>query len=91
VDSVEKEADQFGCGDLIECCHRARAIDRPSKSDQDRLDSTLCLLVAIRLASRAAPVLGDYPRSIERLHGCTSRLDRSSTARDGREDARCVG
>jgi predicted RNase H-like nuclease len=62
VDSVEKEADQFGCGGLIEWCHRARAIDQPSKSDQDRLDSTLCLLVAIhwRLGPRrSSTMIGD--------------------------------
>ncbi|MGA2607467.1 MAG: DUF429 domain-containing protein [Terriglobia bacterium] len=47
VDAVAAEACRFGCNELAEWCG-ARAIDQLRKPDQDLLDSTICLLVAIR-------------------------------------------
>jgi predicted RNase H-like nuclease len=47
VNAVAAEARRFGCDELEDWCG-ARAIDQPRKPDQDLLDSTICLLVAIR-------------------------------------------
>jgi len=61
---AEAAADAFASLDFGEpgnWCRRVAAIERPSKSDQDRLDAMLCLLVALRWRRsprRASLVLG---------------------------------
>jgi predicted RNase H-like nuclease len=54
-----QEATLFGCRELAHWCRSAGAIDRPQKSDQDKLDSALCVLIALywRLRPRALSLL----------------------------------
>jgi predicted RNase H-like nuclease len=62
ADAAAKQADALGCGDLVEWCRSAREITRPRKADQDRMDSALCVLIAIywRLRPREESLfLGD--------------------------------
>ena len=48
VDAAQREAASFGCAPLVAWLGEQRAISAPRKADQDRLDATLCLLIAIR-------------------------------------------
>ena len=42
------EASRLGCSEASEWCSEAGMIQQPRKSDQDRLDAVLCLLIALR-------------------------------------------
>ena len=46
--AAKAEAEALGCADMAAWCRQAAALDRPGKADQDRLDATLCTLVALR-------------------------------------------
>lgn len=59
ADSAAQQADLLGCNELAEWCHTAGKTVRPLKADQDRLDSVLCVLIALhwRIRSREESVL----------------------------------
>jgi predicted RNase H-like nuclease len=62
VEAVRREATQFHCVSLVDWLEDLRSKAAPIKSDQDRLDAALCLLIAMRwrLASRSeSAMLGD--------------------------------
>ena len=62
ANAAAKQADSLGCEDLAEWCRSAGGIPRPRKADQDRMDSALCVLIAIywRLRPREdSLILGD--------------------------------
>jgi predicted RNase H-like nuclease len=48
VEAVAREARALGCEELSKWCGDAIEIVRPLKADQDKLDSALCVLIAIR-------------------------------------------
>ena len=50
---VTAEAFEFGCGSFESWCALSGAIGAPQKSDQDKLDAVICLLIAIRWRLRA--------------------------------------
>ena len=45
--TAAEQADAFGCDEMADWCRNSARIARPSKADQDRLDSCLCALVAL--------------------------------------------
>lgn len=57
--SAQKQARQFGCEELAEWCRAAEEIAQPRKPDQDKLDSALCVLIAMhwRLSPRETSLL----------------------------------
>lgn len=60
--TAAQEARMLGCEQLAEWCANAGRISRPRKADQDRLDSVLCVLIALRWRLRpreASVLLGD--------------------------------
>jgi predicted RNase H-like nuclease len=62
TNSAQKQARQFGCEELAEWCRAAEEIAQPRKPDQDKLDSALCVLIAMhwRLRPRESSlILGD--------------------------------
>ncbi|MGD9657527.1 MAG: DUF429 domain-containing protein [Methylocystis sp.] len=62
TNSAQKQARQFGCEELAEWHRAAEEIPQPRKSDQDKLDSALCVLTAMhwRLRPReSSMILGD--------------------------------
>jgi predicted RNase H-like nuclease len=48
IDVVAAEAAKLGCPVVAEWCASLKEINGPRKSDQDRLDAVICLLIAIR-------------------------------------------
>ncbi|MGD0563479.1 MAG: DUF429 domain-containing protein [Roseiarcus sp.] len=62
VDAARLEAARFHCASLVGWLDGLASLATPSKSDQDRLDAALCLLIAMRwrLAPRSeSTMLGD--------------------------------
>ena len=62
AEAAAGEFHALGCEDLVEWCHNAARIGNPVKADQDRLDSALCLWIALhwRLRPRnQSLLLGD--------------------------------
>ncbi|HXD90906.1 MAG TPA: DUF429 domain-containing protein [Candidatus Binataceae bacterium] len=60
--AARNESLRLGCVELAEWCREAAAIGRPSKADQDKLDSILCVLTALRWRLRPRDeslVIGD--------------------------------
>ena len=60
--AARNESLRLGCGELAEWCREAAAIGRPRKVDQDKLDSILCVLTALRWRLRPRDeslVIGD--------------------------------
>lgn len=47
TEAAARESRRIGCEDLAEWCSAAGKIVRPKKADQDKLDSVLCVLVAL--------------------------------------------
>ncbi len=61
--AAASQADSFGCRELSEWCKSTGKIIQPRKSDQDKLDASLCVLIALhwRIKSRDESVLlGDF-------------------------------
>jgi predicted RNase H-like nuclease len=48
ADVAARQAAALGCEELAEWCRRTGEITQPRKADQDRLDSALCVLIALR-------------------------------------------
>jgi predicted RNase H-like nuclease len=62
AEAAARAAHTMDCNDLAEWCSTAGKASEPRKADQDKLDSALCLLVALhwRLRPReASSILGD--------------------------------
>lgn len=62
IEAARREAARHHCASLVDWLDGLRSEATPSKSDQDRLDAALCLLIAMRwrLAPRSASaILGD--------------------------------
>ena len=62
AEAAGREARALGCDALAEWCHSAGQTAQPRKADQDRLDSVLCVLIALRWRLRpreASLLLGD--------------------------------
>lgn len=59
AEAAAKQAIALGCQDLAEWCHSAGEITEPRKGDQDKMDSALCVLVALywRLRPREGSLL----------------------------------
>jgi predicted RNase H-like nuclease len=55
AEAAAREANLFGCEEFVDWC-RSGAIARPQKSDQDKLDSALCVLIALHWRLRAREV-----------------------------------
>src|SRR5262249_39142186 len=65
AEAAAQESRALGCEELAEWCRGAGRVARPRKADQDRMDSALCLLIALhwRLRPRGASLLlGDLTR-----------------------------
>jgi len=85
IAAARNEATRFGCSPMSEWLDQLAKKEVPKKTDQDRLDAALCLLIAIRwrLGARdESIVVGDLhtgymvaPASVE----VRDRLQRSST------------
>src|SRR5665213_181094 len=59
-----RESQMLGCDELAEWCRTVGRTAQPRKADQDKLDSALCVLIALhwRLRPRdASLLLGDFP------------------------------
>lgn len=87
ADAVAAEADVLGCPELAAWCLKAGQSAKPRKADQDRLDSAICLLIALRWRLRPrneSVLLGDLatgyivaPASADvraRLHASAQRM-----------------
>ena len=48
VEVLAVESERLGCSVVAEWCASLKALGNPRKSDQDRLDAVICLLIAIR-------------------------------------------
>jgi predicted RNase H-like nuclease len=48
AEAAAQEADKFKCEELANWCRDCATIERSSKADQDKLDSALCVLIALR-------------------------------------------
>jgi predicted RNase H-like nuclease len=48
ADAAAREAGELGCDELAEWCRRSGEITQPRKADQDKMDSALCALIALR-------------------------------------------
>ena len=48
VEVVAAESEKLGCPIVAEWCGALKAVGNPRKSDQDKLDAVICLLIAIR-------------------------------------------
>ncbi len=48
VAAARAQASRFECQSLVECLDEIAALTIPKKADQDKLDSIICLLIAIR-------------------------------------------
>jgi predicted RNase H-like nuclease len=61
-EAAAQEANNFNCEELTNWCRDSAKIEFPSKADQDKLDSALCVLIALRwrLSARSdSLLLGD--------------------------------
>jgi predicted RNase H-like nuclease len=97
---VASESEKLGCSVVAEWCVSLKALSNPRKSDQDRLDAVICLLIAIRwrLSLREQSVMiGDTtqgyivaPVTDETRRRLKARADLIGVALDGvtsRQDA----
>ncbi len=59
AEAAARESDMVGCKELAEWCRTAGRITQPRKADQDKLDSALCVLIALhwRLRPRETSLL----------------------------------
>lgn len=59
AEGAAKRAEQLRCDDLAEWCRMSARITQPRKSDQDKLDAALCVLIALhwRLQPRETSLL----------------------------------
>lgn len=81
--AAANHAHRFGCGELSEWCGGARMIARPRKSDQDKLDAVICVLIALhwRLRPRGESVLlGDFASGYMVTPASSEVRDRLSSA-----------
>jgi predicted RNase H-like nuclease len=79
AEAAEREARLLGCPDLAVWCSDAGRIAQPRKADQDRLDSALCVLIALRwrLRPRAESLLlGDLATGYMVLPASTAVRER---------------
>lgn len=93
ADAAAKQAETFECADLAKWCRSAGQIPGPRKADQDKMDSALCVLIAIywRLRPREESLLlGDLttgymvlPASREVRERLTVAARKSAVAVDG--------
>lgn len=93
ADAATRQAHALGCEELAEWCGRAGEIAQPRKADQDRMDSALCVLIALywRLHPRGASLLlGDLatgymvlPASPEVREHLTAAARKYAVAIDG--------
>lgn len=93
ADVATRQAHALGCEELAEWCRHAGKIARPRKADQDRMDSALCVLIALywRLRPRdASMLLGDLatgymvlPASSEVRKHLTAAACKYAVAMDG--------
>jgi predicted RNase H-like nuclease len=63
AEAAAQEANNFSCEKLANWCRDCAKIESPSKADQDKLDSALCVLIALRwrLSARYDSLLiGDF-------------------------------
>lgn len=61
-EAVATEARSFSCRPFDEWCASSKVISAPQKSDQDKLDAVVCLLIAIRsrqLSGNRSVMIGD--------------------------------
>jgi predicted RNase H-like nuclease len=61
-EALATEARSFSCRPFDEWCASSKAISAPQKSDQDKLDAVVCLLIAIRwrqLSRNRSVMIGD--------------------------------
>ena len=101
VDVVAAEAKKLGCSIVAEWCTPLKAVANPRKSDQDRLDAVICLIIAIRwrLSPREQSVMiGDTtqgyiiaPVTDETRWRLKARADLSGVAVDGATLGQDVG
>lgn len=62
AEAAAAEADGFGCLEMAAWCRTLATLERPTKADQDKLDSVLCALIAIgwrRRPREQSLLLGD--------------------------------
>jgi predicted RNase H-like nuclease len=93
AEAATRKASELGCEKLAEWCHDTSKIAQPRKADQDKLDSALCVLIALhwRLRPRGASLLlGDLltgymvlPASPEVRGYLTEPARKHSVAMDG--------
>jgi predicted RNase H-like nuclease len=93
TESAAQQAHLLGCEELAEWCRAAANTTQPRKANQDKLDSALCLLIALhwRLRPRGASLLlGDstsgyivLPASPEVRRYLTEPARKYSVAMDG--------
>jgi predicted RNase H-like nuclease len=93
VEVVAAESEKLGCSVVTEWCTPLGALSNPHKSDQDRLDAVICLLIAIRwrLSPREQSVMiGDRthgyiiaPVTDETRRRLKARADLTGVALDG--------
>jgi len=59
AEAAARESHVLGCDELAEWCRTAEKTAQPRKADQDKLDSVLCVLIALlwRLRPREASLL----------------------------------
>ena len=59
TEAAARESQMLGCEELAEWCRTAGRTARPQKADQDKIDSALCVLIALhwRLRPREASLL----------------------------------
>lgn len=91
--AAAREADALGCEELAIWCRDAADIPGPRKADQDRMDSALCVLIALRWrlrSPRESLFLGDLekgymvlPASPPVRECLTERARKHSVAIDG--------
>jgi predicted RNase H-like nuclease len=88
VEVVAAEAAKLGCSVVAEWCASLKAAGNPRKSDQDKLDSVICLLIAIRWrqsSRECSVIIGDTARGyivVPTVGQITQRL-RAKAARIG--------
>jgi predicted RNase H-like nuclease len=93
ANAAAMQAAAFGCEDLAQWCRRNGEITQPRKADQDRMDSVLCVLIALRWRLRPRDeslLLGDLatgymvlPASGEVRERLTVAAGKCSVAMDG--------
>jgi predicted RNase H-like nuclease len=93
IEVVTAESEKLGCSIAAEWCASLQALGNPRKSDQDRLDAVICLLIAIRwrLSPRDQSVMiGDTthgyivaPVTEETRRRLKARADLTGVALDG--------